>query len=385
MGGAHAVLSASGSYKWLNCPASIQLEANFEEKESVYALEGVFAHELCEFVLHKMRASVPIDWEKDTEELQRCCKKQGYNFEDMKKGAECYRDYIIEQGTPKQFFIEKRLDYSFWATDGFGTGDCVLVYDKHIHIIDYKFGKGVKVDAPNNPQLMLYGLGALMEFNLLGDINTVKFSIVQPRLDHISEWEIPANKLYEWGSDVVQPKAELALSGEGGAYAGVHCSKGFCKARGACKTYALYHLNTLSSHDRKHPSLLTNDEIASIMQVADTYKGWVDGVKAYTLEKLLQGELIKGLKVVEGKSLRKYSDENAVIEILKKQKVKKADYMEERILSVPKLEVLLGKERFNNLLGSLVVKPTGSPTIAFEDDKRPVYNSALHDFKDINI
>lgn len=389
----HAKLSASGSKKWLNCPASVELESHFTDETSVYAQEGTFAHQLAEIKikLHFKKGGFS-ELQKQLLDVKKSIQKEDFNFNEIDKYTENFKDYVVEVYNSYLgsdyigLFIEERLDYSKYAKDGFGTGDIVILTDKNLHIIDLKYGKGIKVDAQENTQLMMYGLGGLsmFEIDLLElDIKTVKMTIYQPRIDNISEFEMAKCELIDWGVEVVKPLSELALQTTNLPCAGNHCDEGFCKAKAVCKAYNNRYLD-LQKYEFKHPQMLTNDEIANVLSVCDTLKKWGDTVKTYALDKMLQGLQIHGYKVVEGKSLRKINDEEKAIKLLKEAGFKKSDYLYTKIATIPKLETLLGKKNFYELLGDIVEKPKGAPTIALNSDKRVEYNSPQGDFADFN-
>lgn len=390
--GSHARLSASSSKKWLNCPLSVVLEEQFKDEESEYAKEGTIAHELGE-----LKIKLDLGRITRTEYInQRDDALKDFKFDDFDKDlkelddyTDTYKEFVIERYNSAlknceeaEVLIEERLDYSKYAKDGFGTGDVVICDYENIEIIDLKYGKGVKVDAFENTQLMLYGLGALEIYGDLFDIKTVKMTIFQPRLDNISTYEISTDELLKWGNEVVKPKAEVAFNGLGEAVCGEYCDIGFCKARPLCKAYAEKHLK-VADFKAKHPSLLTNDELVDIYDIAITYDKWVKTIKSYILQEMLKGERFTGLKLVEGRSIRSFTDEDKVIEILQQKNFDRNVYIIEKLASVAELEKILGKDNFKELLGEFVDKPKGSPTITTIEDKRPEYNSAELDFQDI--
>ena len=294
----HAKLSASGSKKWINCPASIAMESKFPDESSEYAKEGTTAHSLGEAKLklalnhitrvqyHKMIRSLDIT-------------------EDMEEYTDSYRDFVLErynaiksQCKDAQIHLERRLDFSEWVPDGFGTGDTVIIGGGIIEIIDLKYGQGVKVSADKNSQLRIYGLGALSEYDYLYDIHKVNLTIFQPRLDNIDTETLTRGELIKWGEDL-KPKAVLANSGDGDCIAGRHCDDGFCKARAVCRAYA-EEKNRLAAMVFKPPLELTEDEIAEVIDQAENLAKWSKLVKDYALEQALNnGVKYPGFKVVE--------------------------------------------------------------------------------------
>ena len=283
-----------------------------------------------------------------------------------------------------EILIEEKLDYSKYARNAFGTGDVVICDFENIEIIDLKYGKGVKVDAFENSQLMLYGLGALEIYGDLFDIKNVSMTIFQPRLDNISTYNISAEDLLKWGKDVVYDKAEKAFNGTGECSYGSYCDEGFCKARPLCKTYTKHHTQ-VAKYKGVHPSLLTDEELVDIYDLALSYDKWVKSIKSYILQEMLNGKKLSGLKLVEGRSVRTFTDEKSIIKALKDKGYKKSDYIVEKIISITDAEKLLGKAEFEQVLGSFVIKPPGAPTVAKVEDKRPEYNSAELDFKGVEV
>lgn len=306
----------------------------------------------------------------------------------MQNCAEEYRNYVLEQiEAAKEFckdpqvMIEQRLDFSRWVENGFGTGDCVIVADEVLQIIDYKHGLGVLVSAGDdehggNSQMMCYALGALEVFGDIYDINQIKMTIFQPRRDNISTYTIGRDNLLKWANDVLAPTAQLAYVGEGEFKAGDHCQ--FCKAKATCRKRAEYNLE-LAKHDLEMPATLDNTEIAAILEKVDEMISWGNDIKEYALKRAQSGVHFEGWKVVEGRSNRKYTDEEAVA-----FKVKDAgfDPYEKKLLGVTAMSTLLGKKKFEELLGELVYKPPGKPALVPESDKRPAMNTAIEDFKE---
>ena len=385
----HARLSASGSKKWLNCPLSLSLEEQIEDKESVYAKEGTIAHALGELKLKFKfkqlgRAEYSIEREKLLTELKEEIKELDNHTDDyVEFVTERYNKALANCGDA-EILIEERLDYSRYAKEGFGTGDIVITDYETIEIIDLKYGKGVKVDAFENPQLMLYGLGALEIYNEFFDIKTIKMTIFQPRLDSISSFEMASEELIKWGEEVVKPKSEQAYNGIGECVYGTHCDEGFCKARPLCRVYTEHH-TAIKKYEHKHPSLLTKEELVDIYDVSTSYDKWIKSVKTYLLQEMLKGEKYPGLKLVEGRSIRSFLNEKDVVKALKTIGLKKTDYVVEKLISVADAEKMLSKTQFDEFLGELVVKPKGAPTIAKAEDKRLEYNSAELDFQDIQL
>ena len=377
--GKHALLSASSSHRWLACPPSAQLSEQFEDKANEYAQEGTDAHSLCEY---KLRRALGMEATDPTENL-------GFYNEEMERCAEDYASYVLELlGEVRQtckdpvVLIEQRLDYSRFVESGFGTGDCVVIADGTLYVIDYKHGKGVEVSAQGNPQMMCYALGALELFDGIYDIDSVCMTIYQPRRENISVFTMGKDELYTWAETVLAPTAKLAYAGEGEFRAGEHCR--FCKAKAVCRKRAEYNLE-LARYDFEMPASLDETEIAAILDRADELASWAADVKEYALQQALNGTKYPGYKVVEGRSNRRYINEDAVAAT-----VSKAGYdpYAHKVLGLTEMQKLLGKKRFDQLLGSLIEKPQGKPTLVPSSDKRPEYRpadpveSAKHDFSE---
>ena len=376
--GKHALLSASSSHRWLNCPPSARLCENYEDKGNEYAQEGTDAHSLCE---HKLKLALGMDTADPTEnlsfyneEMEQCaCDYAGYVMELMEEAKKICKDPVV--------LIEQRLDFSRFVAEGVGTGDCVIIADGTLYIVDYKHGKGVEVSAVENPQMMLYALGALELFDGIYDIDTVRMTIFQPRRENVSVCVMSKDDLLQWAYNDLMAKAKLAYEGGGEFACGDWCR--FCKAKAACRKRAEYNLE-LAKYDFAMPDTLEDAEIAAILEKADELAAWAADVKEFALQQALGGVKYAGFKVVEGRSNRKYTDEDAVADT-----VKKAGYdpYEPKLLGITAMEKLLGKKQFAKLLSGLVEKPQGKPALVPESDKRQEMNidkaaSAAEDFKE---
>lgn len=369
----HAFLSASASHRWLNCPPSAKLCESIPDQSSTYAAEGTDAHALCAYLVEK---ALGHDVRDPTEDLSY------YNTE-MQNCAEEYAEYVLQQleeakklCSDPMVFIEQRLDFSRWVEEGFGTGDCVILSDKVLQIIDYKHGLGVLVEAEHNSQMMLYALGALDAFDDLYDIEEIKMTIFQPRRDNISTWSISKKDLLTWADTVLAPTAKLAYEGKGEFKAGDHCQ--FCKVKATCRKRAEYNLE-LAKYDFQMPDTLDELEIAAILSKVDQLISWGNDVKEYALTKAQAGVHFDGWKVVEGRSNRKYKDEAAVAATVQQAGF---DPYEQKVLGITAMTNMLGKAKFEELLGGLVYKPPGKPALVPESDKRPAVNTAADDFKE---
>ena len=374
----HAFLSASASHRWLACPPSAKLCAEVPDEESPYAKQGTDAHELCQYLVEK---ELGRDVTDPTQNLE-------FYDAEMQESAEGYCSFVMEQiAKAKEFCpdplvcVEQKLDYSKWVQEGFGTGDCVIVADDTLHIIDMKYGVGVLVsasgeDGTGNSQLKCYALGALDTFGELYDIRRIKLSIYQPRRENTDTFEMSVEELLKWADEVLSPRAKLAYEGGGEFSAGEHCR--FCRIKATCRKRAAYSLELAKYEFAEAPSL-TSEEIAAILPQIDTLVSWADDIKAYALERALSGTSYPGFKLVEGRSVRKYTDEAAVIDAVATEGF---DPFEKKLLGITAMQKLLGKAKFDELLSGLIEKPKGKPTLVPESDKRPAVSTATLDFKD---
>ena len=376
--GKHAFLSASSSHRWLACPPSAMLCAQEADQSSPYAKQGTNAHELCEYLLNEALGRHTRD---PTEDLD-------YYDAEMRSCAEGYRDFVMEQVEEAKSLcpdplvcVEQRLDFSRWVENGFGTGDCVIVADVLLHVIDYKHGVGILVsasgeDGTGNTQLKCYALGALDTFRDLYDIHRVKLSIYQPRRENVDTFELSVTDLMQWAEQVLAPIAKLAYAGEGDYNAGDHCQ--FCKVKATCRERADYNME-LAKFDFADPPTLDDTEIAGILPMIDSLVSWATDIKEYALQQALSGVRYEGFKVVEGRSNRKYVNDTAVAEA-----VLAAGYdpYEKKLLGITAMTQALGRKTFNEILGGLVYKPQGKPVLVPATDKRPELNTAANDFNE---
>lgn len=373
--GKHSLLSASASSRWLNCPPSARLCEKYEDRPSEYAQEGTECHELCAYKVEKALGHRARD---PTENLTY------YNSE-MEDCAEGYCSFVMEQVAEAKkccadplVLVEQRLDYSRYVgiEGSFGTGDCVIISDGLLHIIDYKHGLGVLVSADKNSQLSCYALGALDLFDGIYDITEVSLTIYQPRRENVSTYTMSKDELLTWADTVLSPTAKLAYEGKGEFKAGDHCR--FCKAKANCRKRAEYNLE-LARYDFEMPAAIEDDEVASILTKVDELVSWASDLKEYALQKALSGTKFAGFKVVEGRSNRKYTDEEAVARTVEAAGF---DPYEKKLLGITAMSQALGKKKFEELLGGFVCKPPGKPALVPESDKRPAMNTAVEDFKE---
>lgn len=379
----HALLSASSASRWMACPPSARLEQNYENKTSEYAAEGTLAHELGELELRRNLEGMST--RKYNSEIKKIQSNELFT-KDMPDYVEIYVNTCMEKLAEAKsktsdalFKIEQRLDFSEWVPEGFGTGDFVIIADGTMEICDLKYGKGVPVSAIDNKQMRLYALGAIAEFGFLYDIQNVRMTIIQPRLDNISTDEVSTDDLLKWAEEVLKPIAELAFKGEGEFSAGDHCT--FCRAKAVCKARAEKNME-LAQYEFADPNVLNKFDIADILAKADEFIKWAKDVQDFALEQALLGEQYPGFKVVEGRSNRRYTDTEKVAEILLAN-----DYLEEEIYKpkelqgISNMEKVVGKKKLVELVGDYIEKPQGKPVLVPESDKRPVFNSAAADFK----
>ena len=369
----HALLSASSSHRWIHCPPSIRLGERYENRGSEYAAEGTEAHLLCEYRLKQM---LGIPMEDPVPGLQ-------YYSKEMEANAEGYAQYVAEIYEKAKescrdpiVLIEQQVSYEKWVRDGFGTADALVVTDGTLHVIDYKNGKGVLVECEGNSQMMCYGLGTLEMFDGIYDIQNVAMTIYQPNRDNISTSMLVREDLLEWAETVLAPAAALAFEGKGEYSCGEWCQ--FCPVKHICRARAGYAME-LVRYDFADPDVLEDEDIEDILARADTRTSWASDVKGYALRQALSGKEWKGWKLVEGRSNRKYTDEEKVAETVKKAGF---DPYEKKLLGITAMTQTLGRKRFNELLGGLVMKPTGKPVLVPESDKRPAMNTAKDDFKE---
>ena len=379
----HAKLSASGAKKWLNCPLSVTLENSFPDESSPYAKEGTTAHALGELKLRlALGLMSAVEYNKEAAELD--------TNEDLNEYIDGYRDFVLERYNGAKattadavIKLEQRLDFSAWVPEGFGTGDVVIISEGLLEIIDLKYGAGVPVSAENNPQLRLYGLGAVYKYDYLYNLEKIKMTIYQPRLDHISSEELSWDELRQWAAEI-GPKAQAAYDGVGQCNAGKHCDDGFCKARPVCRAYA-QERSRLAVLEFARPDTLTDEEIAEVIDQSERLTTWAKLVKDYALAQALNGKSYPGFKIVEGRSNRTYCGSEAEIEqILNDSGYREDEIINRKLKGITDLEKLMGKSKFNTLIGSYITKPQGKPVLVHTDDKRPAIgsaSSAMQDFK----
>ena len=378
----HALLSASGAHRWLRCPPSARLEETLPDSKSEFADEGTLAHELAALKL-EMKFTII----KPSERKKRLAAIKAHKLyqAEMDGYTEVYLDYVLgvvhgHQVKP-YLAIEKRVDYSSVAPEGFGTADCIVIAGTQMAVIDLKYGKGIPVSAYENEQMKLYALGAIRAYQMIYCIETVKLTIIQPRLESVSEFEISTADLLAWG-DSIKPTAAMAFAGLGHYNPGEKQCQ-FCRAAGTCRARAEKNL-LLSQVAPSLPPLLTNEEIGQILLESQDLAKWAKKLEASALKKLLDGEEIPGWKAVEGRSNREISNLDEAFAVLKNNGFDDALLYSRHPVTLSDLEdpKLVGKKRLQELIGSYIIKPSGKPTITTADDKREPYKrlSAADEF-----
>lgn len=367
----HARFSPSAAERYIRCPPSLILgeEVGPEDTSSDYTREGTDAHSLCEFLVKK-ELGLP------TEEP-----KLSYYTKEMQECAEGYRDTVLElygelqKTCPDPFIsIEQRVSIEEYAEGAFGTTDALLIGKDNLLIVDFKYGKGVEVSAEDNAQLKCYALGAYLAFGTLYDISTITLIIYQPRINNYSRWSLTTNSLLSWAENTLKPAADMALHGEGDYASGAWCR--FCKAKTVCRKRAEENL-ALARYDFARPDTLEDDEVNLILSKLDDLVSWAGDIKEYALRRALSGYAWDDWKVVEGKSNRKYADEEAVAKVLLDAGY---DPYQRKLVPLTDMEKEMGKKKFQDVLGKYIIKPEGKPVLVRMDDKRPPFNSAKNDF-----
>jgi len=376
----HALLSASSAHRWLSCTPSVRLEETLPEESSVYADEGSLAHQIAELKLRK-HFTEPMGTRTFNSKMKKLQENPLYQDE-MQKHTDTYKDYLssIVHGFafPPYIAIEKRLDYSTYAPDGFGTGDAVVIGGNTLHVVDFKYGQGVPVSAEDNPQMKLYALGAYLYSLLTFSIKTVKLAIVQPRRDSLSEFELSIEELLSWGESI-KPIAQKAFAGEGDFIAGEHCK--FCRAKAKCRGRAEQNL-VLANYKMVKPPTISNEEVGAILSQAQDLAAWAEALEKYALAECLKGNEIPGWKAIHGRSTRSFTSSDQAFKVLIANGTPETMLYERKPLTLTAVEDLLGKNKFKELLSEHVITPPGKPALAPESDKREAIkrSSAAEDF-----
>lgn len=385
---AHALLSASGANRWLACTPSAKLEEEYgERKSSPYAAEGTLAHELAELYLRKdvLNNISDADFELKLEEIMA----NEFFSDEMVEAVSMYTDYcegqLIAAQTENIFAemeIEQKFDLTEYVPESFGTGDCVIIADPTLEIVDLKFGKGVPVYADWNKQLMLYGLGALRKYDTMYYIETIKLTIVQPRLNNISTFVMPVAELRKWAEEELAPRAQMAFKGEGELVAGDHCK--FCAVKNRC--HKLYEQQMeIAKHEFQEPTMLSDEDIVDILERAPHFIEWINSITSYAQDMAVNHNKVwPGYKLVEGVSRRKWSDEDQATQAIfaRCPELSEDQIFDTKLKSITNIEKLIGKKRFAEILSDVTIKPEGKPTLVPMTDKRPAlgFEQAKADF-----
>lgn len=381
--GAHALLSPSAAYRWLNCTAAPRLEADVPDTGSSFAEEGTLAHAYCAM---KLKQFLGLNIEGEEKEIAEYY--ETYHTGEMDEYTDTYKAIVLEKynaartKTPDaQLLIETRLDFGQYIPDAFGTADAIIIADGCMEIIDFKYGKGVRVSAEHNPQMMIYALGAYDRFSFDYRIERVRMTIVQPRIDNLSEFEITVQELTEWADNTLKPAAEKAYRGEGPQQPGEWCQ--FCKVKNQCRALVDKCKDVVAAD----PKLITAEELAKdVLPMVPLVKTWISGVEEYALQQALSGVQLPGWKIVEGRSVRKIVNQEAAAAALNGAGYAPAEiYKPTELRTITDLEKMVGKKRFAELMGDYIDKPAGKPTLAPESDKRKAIDPVAEDFKDIQL
>ena len=382
---AHALLSPSAAHRWINCTAAPRLEADVEDKGSDYAAEGTLAHAYC---AQKLKAFLGLPTEAEAKEIAELYDR--YHTGEMDEYTDTYKTIVLEKFNAAraitkdaQLLIETRLDFSEYVPDAFGTADAIIIADGTMEVIDFKYGKGVKVSAVDNPQMKIYALGAYERFSFEYKIDRVRMTIIQPRIENLSDDELSVSELMAWTDTVLVPKAKQAYKGDGPQIPGDWCQ--FCKVKSHCRALTTQCVEVAKNHP--DPKLISADELATeVLPILATVKTWLAGVEDYALQQALSGVQLPGWKIVEGRSVRKITDQDGAALALNKAGYKTTEiYKPQELRTITDLEKLTGKKQFAVICGEYIDKPQGKPTLAPESDKRPAIDPLADDFKDVNV
>lgn len=383
-GRAHALLSPSGSHRWMHCTPSARLEESLPESTSPAAEEGTVAHELAEYALEAYLKGEYVPLLDELPTPKHIAANQYYSPEMDKYVTDyiCYVCDIYEMVQDAEMHIERKFDLTSYVPECFGSCDCDIVGEKVLNIVDLKYGKGVQVDAKDNSQLMMYALGVLRTLSpkRQAEIETVRMHIAQVRLGNYSIFEMTARDLTHWGIHVLRPTAEKAFAGQGATVVGSHCK--FCKFKAQCRAQRDALVNDFE--ECGNPKALTLDEIADLLTKVDMYSDWLSSVKSHALSEALAGKNLKGWKLVEGRSVRTITDEEKAVEILVGMGYTEEELKNHKLKGIGDLEKKIGKKALAVSLCDILVKPKGAPTLAPESDKREELSPTIDDFDELN-
>lgn len=384
----HALLSPSAAHRWLECTAAPRFESKFPDESSDAADEGTLAHEICATMLNNLKVDGRYGKDDFFEIIMRADNFNKYYSEEMYEYCESYANYVYgkflearENTRDAELIIETRVDASEFGPGLAGTTDAAIISDEGLHIFDFKYGKGVRVIAEGNPQMKIYALGALSStYFAMYDLEDVKMTIYQPRMNNIGTFESTATELRKWGETVLKTKAKEAYGKNGKFNAGPWCQ--FCKGKATCAELANRNLSEVETGD---PDELDDKQIADIVKRAKDIQSWLKAVETAALKRMQDGNAIAGLKLVEGRSVRKYGDEKAIINTLHKSGFDDSQILVTSLKGITDMQKTITKKVFEALLSPYIIKPAGAPTVVSEDDPRPAINSADEDFKNVEL
>lgn len=381
----HALLSPSAAHRWLNCTPAARLEATLPYKSSIYADEGTLAHSVCELTAKKY--FTPMKTAAFNREMKKLKENKLWNDE-MIQTADTYVGHLKEKAisfkTAPYIVFETKVEMNDYVPEAFGRCDCIMFGDNTLVITDYKHGKGVPVSAKENPQLMLYALGALNRYQMLFDIDSVQICVDQPRLNHYETWECTKKVLLDWGESI-KPVAQQAYEGTGEYNPGSWCR--FCRANGVCTAQTKNQITAFDDFkdaiEQGNTDLLTPAQIADALAKGAVLVNWYEALQKAAPEKILEGTPIPGYKVVEGRSTRSWTNQDEALTALQAAGIERAIIYDSIPKSLAQLEKVIGATKFAELVGKYIFKPSGKPTLTTEDDKRPAFNGAVADFADV--
>lgn len=383
--GKHALLSPSAAHRWINCTAAPRLEADVADNGSDYAAEGTLAHAYCAM---KLKEFLGYDISEEVAEIAELDNQ--YHTGEMDEYTDTYKTIVLEKYNAAravtkdaQLLVETRLDFGEYIPEAFGTADAIIIADGTMEVIDFKYGKGVKVSAYRNPQMLIYALGAYDKFSFEYKIEQVQMTIVQPRIDNLSEYKLSVSDLMAWTTETLVPKAQQAYDGNGPQVPGDWCQ--FCKVKNSCRALARKCIE--AAQGKPDPKLISPNELAKdVLPILPVVKTWLAGVEDFALQQALSGVQLPGWKIVEGRSIRKITDQEGAAVALNKAGYKTAEiFKPQELRTITELERLTGKKQFAAICGNYIEKPQGKPTLAPESDKRPAIDPIADDFKDINL
>lgn len=376
----HAILSPSSAKRWINCTPSALLAEEAGSRSSVYAEEGTLAHEIAEYALTKYLEGEYDPIIDDALPLKNEHLENPLFGVDMADYIRSYCEYVIGEGYEMQkqdggcrTFLERQVDITDFAPDSFGSVDVTLVSDKTIHIIDLKYGTGVRVSADMNEQMLMYALGTLKSLKT-EHIEKIRMTIAQVRLDHYDTFEMDKEDLLAWADKVLRPAAKMAIQGIGKQVIGSWC--GFCPVKAQCRAQRDAILADFG--EKPEPLLLSDEEIVDLIGKIDTYKSWIESVNKYVYDRAIQGYKWKGYKLVAGRTSRVIKDEAKIRQALLNE------YLEDEVLNIKlkgigDLEKLIGKKVFSARFGDAIESRPGAPKLVPESAKGVEY-SPLCDF-----